>query len=81
TVTFKNAVSVKEAVTAIPLERLLLETDAPYLAPTPHRGKKNHSKYIPLIINEIANLKGTEQKIIEEKTTENFEKLFSVKHS
>ena len=81
TVTFKNAISVKEAVEAIPLDRLLLETDAPYLAPSPHRGEQNHSKYIPLIINEIAKLKGIDHKTIEDKTTENFEKLFSVKHS
>lgn len=81
TVTFKNAISVKEAVEAIPLDRLLLETDAPYLAPTPHRGEQNHSKYIPLIIDEIARLKGIDHKTIEDKTTENFEKLFSVKHS
>ncbi|MCQ2796552.1 MAG: TatD family hydrolase [Bacilli bacterium] len=81
TVTFKNALSVKEAVEAIPIDRLLLETDAPYLAPTPHRGEQNHSKYIPLIINEIARLKGIDNKVIEDKTTENFEKLFSVKHS
>lgn len=81
TVTFKNAMSAKEAVEVIPLDRLLLETDAPYLAPTPHRGEQNHSKYIPLIIKEIARLKGIDNKIIEDKTTENFEKLFSVKHS
>ncbi len=81
TVTFKNARSVKEAVEIIPLDRLLLETDAPYLAPTPHRGETNHSKYIPLMIDEIANLKGITNKEIEEKTTENFFRLFNVKHS
>lgn len=80
TVTFKNARSVKEAVEIIPLDRLLLETDAPYLAPTPHRGEKNHSKYIPLMIQEISNLKGIDAKTIEEQTTKNFYTLFSVEH-
>lgn len=80
TVTFKNAWSVKEAVKYIPLDRLLLETDAPYLAPTPHRGEQNHSKYIPLVIEEISKIKNIDSKTIEDKTTENFMKLFGVKH-
>lgn len=79
TVTFKNAISVKEAVKEIPLDRLLLETDAPYLAPTPYRGKQNHSQYIPLVIKEISYIKGINAEEIEKETTKNFEKLFSVK--
>lgn len=75
-VTFKNAVKMKEAVKAIPLNRLLLETDAPYLAPTPYRGQINHSKYLPLIIKEIALIKGVSNQEIEYSTAKNFEKLF-----
>ena len=55
-VTFKNA-GMAEVVKAVPLERLLLETDAPYLAPVPHRGQRNESAYIPLIAQKIADLK------------------------
>ncbi len=55
--TFKNARVLKEVVTEIPLEYLVTETDSPYLAPVPHRGKRNDSRYIPLIIEEIAALK------------------------
>ncbi len=55
-VTFKNA-GMAEVVKAVPLERLLLETDAPYLSPVPHRGQRNESAYIPLIAQKIADLK------------------------
>lgn len=59
-VTFKNATKLKEVVKNIPLDSIVLETDAPYLAPTPHRGKRNSSLYIPLIAEEIADIKGIE---------------------
>lgn len=80
-VTFKNSRVLKEAVNVIPLDRILLETDAPYLTPVPYRGLPNHSKYLPFIAKEVANLRNIPVEIIEEKTCENFEKLFSVKHS
>ena len=57
-VTFKNAKKLKETVATIPLERILLETDCPYMAPEPHRGKRNDSSYIPYIVETIAGLKG-----------------------
>ena len=76
TVTFKNAVNVKEAVKIIPLEKLLLETDAPYLAPVPFRGTTNHSKYIPYIVDTIASLKNTSKQEICDITDNNFKKLF-----
>lgn len=56
-VTFKNA-TMAEVVKAVPLDRLLLETDAPYLSPVPHRGQRNESAYIPLIAQKIADLRG-----------------------
>lgn len=59
-VTFKNAKVLKEVVKEVPLERIVTETDCPYLAPTPHRGKRNCSLYIPFIIEEIARIKGVE---------------------
>lgn len=56
-VTFKNARVLKEVVREIPLERLVVETDCPYLAPTPYRGKRNSSLFLPYVIEEIANIK------------------------
>ncbi len=57
-VTFRNARKLKEAVEYIPLEKILLETDSPYLAPVPYRGQRNSSLYLPLIAKEIAQIKG-----------------------
>ena len=54
-ITFKNT-NLKETIKCIPLDKIVLETDSPYLAPTPHRGEKNESKYIPIIAEEIALL-------------------------
>lgn len=65
-VTFKNARKLKEVVEYAPLDRLLLETDSPYLAPVPYRGKRNSSRYIPYVVEEIARIKGiSEEKVIE----------------
>lgn len=74
-VTFKNA-TLAEVVKKVPLERLLLETDAPYLAPVPHRGKRNESAYISLIARHIAELRGLPYENVTEQTTENARKLF-----
>ncbi len=64
--TFKNAKKLHEAIEYIPLERILLETDCPYLAPVPFRGKRNCSLYIPYVINAIAAIKGiSEEEVIE----------------
>lgn len=76
-VTFKNAKKLKETVEKIPLERILLETDCPYMAPEPHRGKRNESSYIPYVAEKIAELKGVTPKEVEQVTWENAVKLFS----
>lgn len=76
-VTFRKA-SLAEAVRRIPLERILLETDAPYLTPTPYRGTRNESKYIPLIAARIAELKGTGTEEVARVTTSNARSLFNL---
>ena len=76
-VTFKNA-SVAKAVERIPLEKILLETDAPYLAPVPFRGKRNESAYLPLIARKVADIKGLPLQEIENITTHNAETLFGI---
>ena len=75
-VTFKNNKKLKRAVAAIPLERIVLETDSPYLTPTPHRGKRNDSTYLPYVITEIAGLKGVSEEEVAEVTLENAKKLY-----
>jgi len=65
-------------VPLIPLSKLLLETDAPYLPPVPHRGKRCEPKYIPLIAKKIAELKNCNVKNVEEQTTKNAQKLFGI---
>ena len=74
-VTFKNA-TMAEVAKAVPLERLLLETDAPYLSPVPHRGKRNESSYLPLIAYKIAELRGISLEEVAEQTTINARELF-----
>ena len=75
--TFKKA-SIAETVKDIPLERIVLETDSPYLTPVPHRGKRNESAYIPHIADHLARLKGIDVEEIAEQTTENAEKIFGI---
>ena len=75
--TFKMAENIRKTVSAIPLERLVLETDAPYLAPVPYRGKPNHSKYIPLIAQKLALLKGVALEQCAEQTTKNAYSFFN----
>ena len=76
-VTFKNA-TMAEVVKAVPLERLLLETDAPYLAPVPHRGQRNESSYIPLIAQKIADLKEISLAEVADVTTASARVLFAL---
>ena len=76
-VTFKNA-GMAEVVKAVPLERLLLETDAPYLTPVPHRGQRNESAYIPLIAERIAELRGISREEVAEVTTASARSLFAL---
>ena len=75
-VTFKNARVMKEVAAAVPLDRIVVETDCPYLAPTPYRGKRNASLYLPLVIEEIARIKETTPENVEQATYENVLRLF-----
>lgn len=77
-VTFKNARKLKETVEQIPLERILLETDAPYMAPEPYRGKRNQSDYLSYVAEQIAALKGVTTEEVERITEENARKLFGI---
>lgn len=76
-VTFKKA-SLAETVKRIPLERIILETDSPYLTPTPYRGRRNESAYIPLIAEKIAGLKGIDVSEVAEVTTASARRLFNI---
>ena len=80
-VTFKNAASLREVAATIPLERMLIETDSPYLAPVPHRGKTNEPGFVKHVAEEIARLRGTTPEIIGAATTENFFRLFAAAHA
>lgn len=76
-VTFKNAKKLKEAVEFIPLEKIVVETDSPYLAPEPNRGKRNNSLNLPYIIEEIAAIKQVTRDEVEKITWENAEKIYN----
>jgi TatD DNase family protein len=75
-VTFKNATQIKEVAQAIPLDKILVETDSPYLAPVPFRGKTNQPAYVKYVAQEIANLRGTSLDLVMQATTQNFFTLF-----
>ncbi|EOW9310820.1 TatD family hydrolase [Vibrio cholerae] len=75
-VTFRQATDLKEVVKALPLDRLLIETDSPYLAPVPHRGKENQPAYVVEVAAYIADLKGVSLTEVAQKTTQNFQNLF-----
>ena len=79
--TFQNARHLKEVIAYAPLERLVLETDCPYLAPVPYRGKRNSSLYLPLIVRAVAEIKGIEPEHVERQTWENGEHLFEIHQS
>lgn len=78
-VTFKNARKPKEVAEAVPLEKLLIETDCPYLAPHPYRGKRNEPSYVKLVAQQIADLKGLSYEEVAKETTDNAKKLFGIK--
>ncbi len=77
-VTFKNAKKLKETATRIPLTKILLETDAPYMAPEPHRGERNHSGNLIFVAEKIAEIKGISVEEVEEVTRQNAKNLFGV---
>ncbi len=77
-VTYKNAKEPKEVAKTIPLNRLLLETDCPYMTPTPYRGKRNESSYVIFIAKEVANLRNISYKELEEETDMNARTLFNI---
>ena len=77
--TFKNAKKLKEVIAYAPLTQLLLETDAPYLAPEPYRGKRNTSAYLPYVVDAIAEIKGVEKEAVIETTSENARRLFGAR--
>lgn len=77
-VTFKNAKRAVEVVKNLPLERILIETDCPYMAPEPYRGRRNDSRLVPYMARKIAEIKGLSEQAVAAATTENAMRLFSV---
>ena len=75
-VTFRNATAIREVARTVPLERVLIETDSPYLAPVPHRGKTNEPGWVRHVAEEIARLRGISLEAVAEATTANFFRLF-----
>jgi len=76
--TFKNAVELKDVARYVPLDRCLIETDSPYLAPVPYRGKTNSPAYVPYVAKQVAELKGITVEEVAARTSRNFETLFGV---
>ncbi|MGG7165159.1 TatD family hydrolase [Clostridium ihumii] len=76
--TFKNAKVIKEVVKEIEMDRILLETDCPYMAPTPYRGKRNQSDYINFVVEKIMEIKGISKEDVENITLQNTKKLFDI---
>lgn len=74
--TFRNAADLREVAQFVPLERTLIETDSPYLAPVPHRGKTNSPALVPWVARQVAEIKGLELEAVAEATSRNFERLF-----
>ena len=78
-VTYKNAIVPKDVALNCPLDRLLVETDSPYLTPTPNRGKTNYPHYVKFVIDEIGRIKSINSREIENITFENAKSLFRIK--
>jgi TatD DNase family protein len=74
--TFKNAQDLRDVASFIPMDRLLIETDSPYLAPIPYRGKTNNPSYVPFVAKQIAEIKGLTVDEVAEATSRNFDQLF-----
>ena len=75
--TFKNAQDIRDVAAFVPMDRLLIETDSPYLAPVPYRGKTNNPSYVPFVAQQIAQLKNTSVEEIAHTTSANFDRLFN----
>jgi TatD DNase family protein len=74
--TFKTAADLRDVARFVPLDLCLIETDSPYLAPVPHRGKTNSPAFVPLVARQIAALKGLSLQTVADATSRNFEALF-----
>ncbi len=75
--TFKAAADLREVASYVPLDRCLIETDSPYLAPMPYRGKTNNPSYVPFVAQQLAALKGIDVELVAQHTSANFDQLFS----
>ena len=80
-VTFKNARKAVEVAQWMPLDRILIETDCPYMSPEPYRGRRNDSRRVPLVAQKIAELRGVDPELVEQATTENANRLFRIGQS
>ena len=78
-VTFKNAINIKEVVAEVPIDRIVVETDCPYLAPAPFRGKRNESMYLKYIVEEIARIKSLPAEEVVEKANQNAKDVYRIK--
>jgi len=76
--TFKTAQALRDVASFVPMDRCLIETDSPYLAPVPYRGKTNSPAYVPFVAQQIAQLKGIPVEAVAQATTANFERLFKL---
>ena len=76
-ITFKNADDIREVARFVPLDRLLIETDSPYLAPVPHRGKTNNPSYVPLVAQKLAEIRSETLETIASASSLNFDRLFT----
>jgi TatD DNase family protein len=76
--TFKNAQDLRDVAAWVPMDRMLIETDSPFLAPAPHRGKVNQPSYVPQVARQIAELRGLSVEAVAQHTTDNFNRLFQI---
>ena len=79
-ITFKNSKDLADTVTTIPMENLLVETDSPYLAPEPFRGKSNEPSFLKYIVEKLSQVKNLPEEVMMKKTSDNFFKLFNLNH-
>ncbi len=75
-ITFKNSLSLQDTFRSIPMDNILIETDSPFLAPVPKRGKKNEPSFIDFTASKLAEIKNIPKEALIRKTTDNFNKLF-----